>query len=299
MTLSKLISLTGSNSIQQLYNRLDYDYGQEKLFSSNPDLIGERRKKFLDIFSWKVEPQSEYVLRLFNQINTHYAEDWALQNLHINSLSLLKEINNILLYRQSKQMWLRKENITYGRRVHLDVLDVYKSIKWLRGINPKFLPDIIHHWSQAVDIFISNHKITKSVVLAMTMLFIAIHPFEDGNGRIARIIYSWLLKKNELELLWLREADDGEIYRSGFKEKSTEYLMGTYISELCGNYNDILTYDDDKAYSILLSNIKLLLKDFTLLLNSITFRRLEEHLEKDNHYVKSSPRFESLITIIE
>jgi len=32
------------------------------------------------------------------------------------------------------------------------------------------------------------------------LLFVSIHPFQDGNGRIARLIHSWILLKKDLPL---------------------------------------------------------------------------------------------------
>lgn len=45
--------------------------------------------------------------------------------------------------------------------------------------------------------FINSHKYSDSVMAAVAhFFFVAVHPFEDGNGRIARIISDYLLSRS-------------------------------------------------------------------------------------------------------
>ena len=65
--------------------------------------------------------------------------------------------------------------------------------------------------------FINSHKYSDSVMAAVAhFFFVAVHPFEDGNGRIARIISDYLLSRSSDSL-------PAAFVSTEIKKKQSEY----------------------------------------------------------------------------
>jgi Fic family protein len=313
------MELLTHNTIEETYQFLDYDYEEELLYKRAAKELtvgqldlnrqmpehGSRRQSFLGRFDWCGDklPSHEHILRLFNQVNTFYAERWAMSHLTAEPQSFLKECGRLILHRQGKQSGFRIKNISFGIRKDIDFLDPFRQFKILRGTAPSLINQVSTMWSDVAQT--SRHDSDRALLLAMAL--IAIHPFPDGNGRLARITYTWFTRRWGLEECWLAEDSTGEFLRTGFGRHSTEYLMSALILELCGGYNrNDFGYgavhserEDQMAARVLESQLQGLLQNDPAIFRSESFTLLRDHLQKEGHFSARYPRFEALREIIE
>src|ERR1700674_760943 len=297
LTLSGLRDFVETRSIEEFYEWCGIDYEQARACGGAVEPTSETANVLKQI-RWKKEPGSEVVRRLFNQINTFHAERWAFANLKARPEEFLLNCLRLILFRQGKPLGLRTRRIAFGVRRDLDVLDPRRHFQLLQGIAPQFISRAIKAWSECV------RRIPRDAnsVLLLTMALIAIHPFADGNGRLARIAYTWLFRRFDLGDRWLREAEDGEFLRIGANIDSTEYLMGAFMKELCGGYNAIPL--DSRSFSQEREECAVQALESALACNRtvfdhVTFNQLRQHLEETNHFSTSSTRFEALRHDIE
>lgn len=294
LTLNALIERASTSTIEQLYDSLGYDYAKNANFDAAVD-DGER-ERFLQAIAWREPPTSEVVARLFNQINVHYAERILLKSPRCNALALLDDLNSCLLFKQGKHIGIRERRIGYGYRVHLDFMDPFRRLKWLAGTAPADIRDLLQLWSNTADRCVPR----RPNALALAMSLIAIHPFVDANGRSARLIYTWLCERWQLDCdKWLAEGSDGELLRTGHGVFGTEYLMARFMIALCDGANQIdpgfRGVTDDVRMSEGLRRSLLLIERENEVLDSFPeFASLQSHLESHGHFRTTSPRFECL-----
>lgn len=302
LNLESLVRYISNHSITDTYELLKYDYQNESRFEQGLE-IDSARIAFLTRFLWRHEPSSKDIRRIFNQINTFYAEQWAMANLQTEPLTFVMECNRLILFRQGKRADIRARNISFGVRKNLDFLDPRRQFKLLRGIAPQFLAQAIREWSTAI----GNAHRRSSVALLLAMALIAIHPFSDGNGRLARIAYTWILRRWDLQESWLAEDDEGEFLRTGVGILSTEHLMGMLMLDLCDRHNRIeygfrevhSKANDEHAFLSLKKHLLNIHSNENSIMNSETFRSLWTHLQETGHFRLTSPRFESLKMLIQ
>ncbi len=297
LTLADLGKLIESQDIEDTYALLGYDY-EQVLKNCKAAESSRAKKRFLKIFDWKKPPSDEIIRRLFNQINTYYAESWAIAHPSVSPSELLSACGRLILFRQGKQYGLRHNDIGFGERKMLDVLDPIRSLKWVQGIAPRFLRRSIDKWSDCID----QCKRTDEAPVFLMVAMLAIHPFVDGNGRLARITYTWLKERWGWEKQWIAEGTDGEFFRTGQFQDSTEYLTGRFVIDLCGGYNEIpylygkrLTQEKQgHAFDCFDQNMECFTESPAQVLGLDSFNALREHLHTDGHFMSISPRFECL-----
>lgn len=109
--------------------------------------------------------------------------------------------------------------------------------------------------------YINNEKDTDLVIKAgiVHLWFVILHPFEDGNGRIARALTDMLLARNE-------------------KSANRFYSMSSQIKKVRKSYYEILELTQKKSLDItlwlkwFLENISLAIDNSDKMLNSVIFR---------------------------
>jgi len=297
ISLSSLLHFIRDHNIEYVYSLLEYDYAAE-VAHARGEGDQDSRARFLDRMSWVGEPSPVDIRRMFNQINTAFAEKWALDNSASQVLALLIELNRLILFRQGKELGLRRAEIEYGVRTDLDFFDPRRQFKRLRGITPSRISDALGLWADAV----VGGPGGPDLVLALAFLFIAVHPFPDGNGRLARVMYRWLRVRWKLPAQWLAEDQAGEFLRTGMGLGSTEHLMASVILQACGGHNRV-TYGprgedaDEKAFDALKSSLQRI-RSSESLVGSEPFVRLNLHLQSEGHFKVTSPRFESLRSLL-
>jgi Fic/DOC family protein len=297
ITLATLPQRLSVTSVEESYERFRYDYAREA--STNQQSMNREsdRDYFINMFSWRSEPTTEMIKRLFNQINTFYAERWMLSRLGDPPNAILAESNRLCLFRQGKHVGLRTNSISFGYRAYLDFMHPFRAYKWLYGIAPTLAKCAVDEWCNTIDK--CPRTIDMAIVLAMTI--IAIHPYSDANGRIGRLIFTWLCNRWRLTPLWLDEAGDGELRRTGHGIHSTEYLMAMFMLSLGGQSNVV---DPGEGRQAAASEVKLFealsrsLADMRTsdppILATMEFKELKAHLWSEQHFRESSPRFECL-----
>jgi hypothetical protein len=301
-TLAELVEFLTAHNIYETYDFLQYDYGQECANELGQNYSAERAA-FIKQFNWTFSPTSQIIRRVFNQINTYYAERWAYDNPNVDPFELLIEINRLALYRQGKTIGLRSRSMAFGVRKDLDVLDPRRQFKWLRGIAPEFIGEAITEWSRSI----KEVRPNLDTALFLMMALIAIHPFSDGNGRVARVVFTWLTKRWGIQEQWLAEDQEGEFLRTGTGIHSTEHYMGMFMLAFCGGFNrkeygfheEYSDRDAEQAFLAAQSRLRAVVENDKRLMNDESFMALKAHLELNNHFKFSSPRFESLAENLE
>jgi len=300
LSLRDVKDFATAHTIENAYDALGYSYLQECEYENNR-AHSEERARFVERLYWIREPTSDLIRRFFNQLNAFYAEQWALSHIEVDPLEFLDSCNRLVLYRQGKRLGQRLRPMQFGVRRDLDVLDPRRHFQLVSGISPSLLSGAIESWATAVSCAWRH----LDSVIALTMALIAIHPYTDGNGRVARIAFSWLNTRYGLEALWLAEAEDGEFLRVGSGLKSTEHLMGMFVLQLCANYNSVSyirdtgSSDRDKlALQALKENLISLGQPAAAIVAADAFRELRTHLHQYGHLQHSSTRFAALRNVL-
>jgi hypothetical protein len=302
LTLGALVDRASALTIENLYESLETDYAASVRFDTT---VGDdERDRFVRAFAWRIPPAREHVLRIFNQVNSFYAERWILEHPVMRPLAVLHELNRLLLFRQGKHIGIRERRIEYGYRVHLDFMDPLRRLKWLAGARPADLRGLVEQWSNAAEGCCPG----RSNAVALAMFLIAIHPFADANGRTARLVYTWLCERWRLgEQNWLGEASDGELLRTGRGIHSTEYLMAQFMIAVSAGANVVdpggggarSETDEVRMSEALRRHLLSLDDERDGIVSAPAFTSLLSHLDSEHHFRATSPRFECLSSVLQ
>ena len=288
LALDDLRRAAQSMGIEQLYDVLGYDYATEAAAAG--DSKASRRTAFLRRLCLLRPPTNVELRRLFNQVNMSYAEAWALSNSRCVPAEFLRHCNHLTLYLQDKPLGLRKRQIAFGVRKDLEIRDPLRAYKALVGLLPVFLPEAITAWCEAVD----TATRSRETAIALMMCLIAMHPFSDGNGRVARVAFAWLSARWSLEHKWLAEDHDGELLRTGQGLQSTEYLMTQVVVRIAADHNRGFPYATPESAAKAANATLRTLQDLDALIHTVEFKTYFSHLNDERHFRDTSPRFECL-----
>ncbi|MEO8381403.1 MAG: Fic family protein [Acidobacteriota bacterium] len=289
LTISGLRVFIASHAIEETYEYLDHDYAAAAQGKEPP-------ARFVRRLNWKAAPNTTEILRFFNQLNTWYAETWALSNVSTSPTAVLTECNRMLLYREEKRVGLRNREISFGSREFLDFMDPRRQFKRLVGTTPSLIAEALRAWSE-----VAAAQRNDAALILLSAALLAIHPFSDANGRLARVMYSWMRKRVGLTELWLAEDDQGECLTTGAGVDSTEYLLGALQLRLARHHNAfpygggraLAREDGVNAHEAIVTELRALESDHGIL-NSPEFVELYRHLHSHGHFQHHSPRFASL-----
>jgi len=304
ITLARLIECLSSTSIEEAYAWFGYDYEREERAEAkiktadDIDFSDAARHRFVRLFAWRQGAATVTIKRFFNQVNTFYAEQHIIKECRRLPAIIASETNRLCLFRQGKHLGLRVKKISFGQRGHLPFGDPFRQFPWLYGVAPVFLEDVLEDWNRTIDECPENLE----MAVVLTMAFIAIHPYSDANGRVGRLIFTWLCKRWRLQELWLNEAGDGELLRNGTGIGSTEYLMGAFMMRLGGGHNIVdpggrglqSGSDEVQFFNALKNSFAEMRKPKPQIADALEFKELKDHLCSNQHLRTTSPRFECL-----
>lgn len=148
----------------------------------------------------------ETFLRESNKIENEYSEEafknaWKSWKFLICfdelSLSRILECHRILMIDLNNRIAgkIRNVNVRVGSSVKLDHNKV----------------------PERLDNLLTKYHVTEEQIKEWHLEFENIHPFEDGNGRIGRIIMNWQRIKNGLPILIIREGNEQSEYYEWFQ----------------------------------------------------------------------------------
>jgi fido (protein-threonine AMPylation protein)/rubredoxin len=161
-------------------------------------------------------------------------EDWAADNEHPLTESYIKNLNQVIL---KEPFW--KEAITADGQNTRRLIKVgnYKefpnSVRLQNGVlfnyaSPAETPiqmDELLNWYRSEEATL--HPVTLAAMLHYK--FVRIHPFDDGNGRIARLLMNYVLLKNNLPPIIIKAKD------------KQNYLRALHLADI-GNYEPFIYY---------------------------------------------------------
>ena len=141
-------------------------------------------------------------------VESNWIEDERTEEAHIDSftawgylitqseltLENILEAHGILMTRLDPDIAgkFRRVNVRVGTASTPRVKEVYKRMeKWLNNPDPETEEEIKE-----------NH-----------IAFELVHPFQDGNGRVGRLILNWYRVKNNLPILVIKESEKLEYYK--------------------------------------------------------------------------------------
>jgi cell filamentation protein, protein adenylyltransferase len=253
-----------SNELWQKF-RLEWNYNSNHI-EGNTLTYGETLLLLIHGETTGDHKIREYDEMKAHDLAVHIIRDWAQDSDREISEAEIREINKIIL---KQPYW--KEAITSDGQATRRLIKVgdYKeypnSVRLSTGelfhyASPEETPRLMRELVE----WYRNSEIKHPLVLASELhyRFIRIHPFDDGNGRIARLLVNYVLMKNgyppiiiksadkENYLAALRRADAGDL--SVFTEYLAYQLIWSLeISQKASKGESIEEVDDlDKKISI-------------------------------------------------
>jgi len=190
--------------------RLDWDFNSNHI-EGNTLTYGETMLLLIFDKTTGDHELREYEEMKAHDVAIHMVKDWAKDKTRDLTESDIRELNKVILV---KPYW--KEAITQdGQQTRRQIkVGEYKehpnSVRLKTGeifqyTSPLETPLKMAELMQ----WYKNNKETHPLVLASQLHydFIRIHPFDDGNGRVARLLVNYVLMKNEYPPIIVKAAD--------------------------------------------------------------------------------------------
>jgi Fic family protein len=219
--------------------RLDKKFRMEFNYNSNHmegNTLTYSETELLLIFE---ESKGNHNLREYDEMRAHDAafkliEEWAAEKERPLTEQNIKNLNEIILV---KPFW--KDAVTPGGEETKRLIKVgnYKehpnSVRLQNGelfnyASPVETPIMMN---ELIEWYRSEEKAIHSCTLASMLhyKFVRIHPFDDGNGRVARLLMNYVLLKNEFPPIIIKSTD------------KANYLRVLHSADI-GDYEPLITY---------------------------------------------------------
>jgi len=209
------ITPNSSASVYTINGKLK-NYNEKESFSFNMPLTDETMVKVLE-----AQNKGEFKLITKSDPNGN--------RILIFILNLLPTILlvGVFIYFLTKQLGGNNKSMDFGRsKARLSGGNTKITFKDVAGLDEEK-----EEMSELIDWYNSLKQITIKEIIEFHYRFESIHPFQDGNGRIGRIILFKECLKNNIVPFIIQDADKLFYYR-GLKEYKSEkgYLIDTCLN---------------------------------------------------------------------
>ncbi len=190
------------------------------------------------------------------------------------SESSFKNLHNILLKYSKKDEWHKGDYKQHSNAVEAKLPDVSTQIIFETTPPGFHTQDAIRH---LIDWYIKDketHPLVKSALFIYD--FVSIHPFQDGNGRLSRLLSTLLLMKHGYK--WIQYVS----FEHEIENRKTEYYSVLRSCQAQRPNEDVTKWV--RFFFDALANIQ---------------HQLMKKLDKHGIETKLSPREKSIITFIE
>lgn len=272
-----LLPTIGKENKQKLDKkfRLEFNYNSNHL-EGNTLTYGET--ELLLIFG---DTRGNHSMREYEEMKAHdvayqLVEDWANDKEDVLTEQKIKELNQIILV---KPFW--KDAITPdGQTTRREILigDYKKFSNSVRLENGEIFEyaspmDTKILMAELIDWYRSERDIIHPVTLAAMLhyKFVRIHPFDDGNGRVSRLLMNYVLLNNNLPPVIIKSKDKTNYLRalhladvgdfSAFIEYIAKQLVWSLELSIKANKGDSIEEDDDLDKEISVFKKQLLKND--------------------------------------
>lgn len=230
--------------------RLDKKFRLEFNFNSNHiegNTLTYSETELLLIFD---DTKGDHTLREYEEMKGsdvafQLVKDWALDNERPLSEQNIKSLNEILLVRPFWKNALTPEGQQTRRLIKVgDYKEHPNSVRLQNGeifnyASPTDTPILMNELVQWYRQEEQKNELEPSVLAALLHYkFVLIHPFDDGNGRISRLLMNYVLFKNKLPPVIIKSSDKRNYLNalnkadSGDLESFTEYIADQLIWSL-------------------------------------------------------------------
>lgn len=245
---------------EELWNklRLEWNYNSNHIEGNT---LTYTDTKLLFMFE---KTTGDHTLREYEEMKAHdvavmLIRDWAQEKDRPLSETNIRELNKIILV---KPYW-KNVKTPDGQPSRKEIkVGTYKAdpnhVELPNGEIFKYAEpeDVPAKMEEMIDWFRTNSEIDPTILAAeMHYRFIRIHPFDDGNGRVARLLANYVLMLNDLPpvviksaekqkyLTALQKADAGN--RDAFHTYMAEQLIWSLELNLKAAKGEDLEEDDD------------------------------------------------------
>jgi Fic family protein len=227
--------------------RLEFNYNSNHI-EGNTLTYGET--KLLLLFD---DVKGNHTLREYEEMKSHdvaykLIEEWAADTERPLSEQKIKKLNEILLVRPYWKEAITADGQPTRREIKVgDYKEYPNSVRLENG-------EIFHYASpidtpikmqELIDWYRSEEGNIHPVTLAAMLhyKFVSIHPFDDGNGRISRLLVNYVLIRNGLPPVVIKSSD------------KANYLRALHLADV-GDYEPFIEYISEQAIWSLETSIK-------------------------------------------
>jgi len=139
--------------------------------------------------------------------------------------SSIKNLHNILMKHSEKDEWHKGDYKQHTNAVEASYPDGTKQIIFKTteaGIPTQDAMRALVDWYENDNV---THPLVKSALFAYE--FVSVHPFQDGNGRVGRLLLNFILLKHNYPPINILLADRGEYYYTLQKWQNEHELRPT------------------------------------------------------------------------
>jgi Fic family protein len=193
--------------------RLEFSYNSNHI-EGNTLTYGETELLLIFDKTEGVHEMREYEEMKAHDVAYQLLQDWADDKEHPLTETYIKQLNEIILV---KPFWKEAQTTDGQQTRRLISIGEYKkhpnSVRLQNGemFNYATLTDTPIKMGELIEWYnleVDNKELhTVELAALLHYKFVSIHPFDDGNGRISRLLMNYILLKNNLPPIIIKTAD--------------------------------------------------------------------------------------------